>query len=265
MWPTTGARTIGAFSSSVPLKAFAWKAAGPESAGVIFDRCALIRSSDARCSFHDPGTIASVRDEDGRLARGRRTRRRLLERAAAVASERGLDALSLAQLAADLGLSKSGVAALYGSKEALQLATIQHARQVFIKEVVAPAWGRPAGAERLVALLRSWLEYIRAGVFPGGCFIQRCVAEQAGRQGALQDSVAEARREWLNILAAEVRVACASRATPGVEAQQVAFELDALLAAGSLGHILGDPHALRQAETACLQRVYAVSESASDG
>ena len=53
---------------------------------------------------------------DGRVQRGNETRRAVLGRAVEVASVEGLEALSIGRLATDLGLSKSGVFATFGSK-----------------------------------------------------------------------------------------------------------------------------------------------------
>jgi AcrR family transcriptional regulator len=197
--------------------------------------------------------------EDRRRARGRRTRQRILDRAAAAASQRGLDGLSIGHLAVEVGLSKSGVASLYASKEQLQLATVAHARTIFVREVVAPVWDEEPGVPRLQALIDSWLRYVRGDVFPGGCFLQHCLAEQANRPGVVRDALAGSRRDWLGVLASEVREAqrrLELRAEE--EPDRLAFELEALLAAGNRGHVLGDPHALDWASQACADRVAAV-------
>src|SRR5687768_8745614 len=97
---------------------------------------------------------------DGRRARGDRTRRAILSRSMQLASQDGLEDLSIAQLASELGMSKSGLFAHFGSKEELQLSTIRAARRVFSDEAVTPALVAKKGIERLAALLDAWHDYI---------------------------------------------------------------------------------------------------------
>jgi AcrR family transcriptional regulator len=103
---------------------------------------------------------ASTRDEssprlDGRRVRGANTRRAILRRAMQIASVEGLDGLSLAGLAADLEMSKSGLFAHFGSKEELQLSTLRAARRVFSDQAVTPAEDVAEGIRRLEALLQT--------------------------------------------------------------------------------------------------------------
>ena len=82
---------------------------------------------------------------DGRIARGNQTRQVILRRAVEIASVEGLEGLSLGRLAGELGLSKSGVFALFGSKEELQLATVRTAIKIYIEYVVQPNRELPLG------------------------------------------------------------------------------------------------------------------------
>src|SRR3954465_15974953 len=88
---------------------------------------------------------------DRRLLRGARTRQSILLHAARVGSAEGLEAVSLQRLAGDLGISKSGLFAHFGSKEELHLATIEAAGQIFVDEVIRPALGVPRGVGRVWA------------------------------------------------------------------------------------------------------------------
>src|SRR5215216_2612306 len=108
---------------------------------------------------------------DGRRARGDSTRRAILARSMQLASAEGLEDLSIARLAGDLGMSKSGLFAHFGSKEELQLSTIRAARRVFSDEAVTPALAAKKGIERLAALLAAWHEYISSDTFAGGCLL----------------------------------------------------------------------------------------------
>src|SRR5580700_3332008 len=101
---------------------------------------------------------------------GARTRTAILRTAADLASVDGLDGLSIGRLATELAMSKSGLFAHFGSKEDLQLATIEEARQRYVREVIAPALASGSGITRLYALCESFLSYVERAVFPGGCF-----------------------------------------------------------------------------------------------
>src|SRR5439155_23213199 len=114
---------------------------------------------------------------DRRRLRGMRTRQAILVHAARVGSAEGLEAVSLQRLAGDLGISKSGLFAHFGSKEELHMATIEAAAQIFTDEVLRAALQVPRGLGRVWALCNSWLSYLERGVFPGGCFFWE-VAEE---------------------------------------------------------------------------------------
>lgn len=120
---------------------------------------------------------------DGRVERGNQTRRAVLDRTMSIASVDGLEGLSLGKIAADLGLSKSGVFALFGSKEDLQLATVRAAVDVFRNEVVQPVHREPDGLSKVWRLCERWLGYSGRRVFPGGCFFYSVSAEFDARPG----------------------------------------------------------------------------------
>jgi AcrR family transcriptional regulator len=150
---------------------------------------------------------ATTTHPDGRKARGDATRRAILGRAMQIASVEGLEGLSLGRLADDLGMSKSGLFAHFGSKEELQLATLRAARAVFGHTVVEPVLQMPEGIERLAALTLSWLDYIEAELFAGGCLFLAASSEFDDRPGPVRDTVAEIMGEWVDILADQVRIA----------------------------------------------------------
>src|SRR5579862_5615789 len=105
-----------------------------------------------------------------RRSDGERSRNAILREAAQLATVEGLAGLSIARLAEAVGMSKSGLFAHFGSKEELQLATIETASAIFAVEVVEPAHDAPAGLPRLRALADRFLAHVEGRVFPGGCF-----------------------------------------------------------------------------------------------
>src|ERR1700757_2081286 len=150
--------------------------------------------------------MATAESTDRRRIRGMRTRQAILTHAARVGSAEGLEAVSLQRLADDLGISKSGLFAHFGSKEELHLATIEAAAQTFTDEVIRPALQAPRGVGRVWALCNSWLSYVERGVFPGGCFFW-AVAEEfdSRRPGPVRDSVLEKKSYWSYSLQRAVR------------------------------------------------------------
>lgn len=198
---------------------------------------------------------------DGRVARGERTRAAVLRRAADIASVDGLDGLSIGRLAAEVSVSKAGVFAHFGSKEELQLATIRAAAARFADEVVRPALEAPDGLDRLVALIEHWIAYLRAGVFPGGCFFFSVAAEYDAKPGPVRDAIADCRREWLGVYEAVVGAAQRQgELDPAVDPAALAFELDALgMAANMHARLCDDPSVHDRARAAMLTRLRAVA------
>ena len=175
---------------------------------------------------------------DGRRVRGARTRQAILERAARLASAEGLDSVSLQRLATDLGISKSGLFAHFGSKEELQLATVEAAAQIFTRAVLIPGLQRPRGVERVQALCEAFLSYVELPVFPGGCFFQATAAEFDSKPGVVREAILEHQRYWASSLVRAVREAQeAGTIKPDVEPEQLGWELHALLAAANDTHL----------------------------
>jgi AcrR family transcriptional regulator len=185
---------------------------------------------------------APVEPTDRRLLRGLRTRQAILAHAARVGSAEGLEAVSLQRLADDLGMSKSGLFAHFGSKEELHLATVDAAAKTFTDEVIRPALATPRGAGRVWALCNSWLSYVERGVFPGGCFFW-AVAEEfdSRRPGPVRDSVLQKKDYWSYTLQRAVREAQeAGEISADVDPEQLAWELDSLLGGSNSGFKGGD-------------------------
>ncbi len=179
-------------------------------------------------------------------APGDRSRARVLEHAAALATIEGLDGVSIARIAAATGMPKSSVYVLFGSKEELQLATIEAARVSFILHVVTPAiTTTPPGRGRLQRLCDGYLDYVEQRIFPGGCFFVTASAEMGGRHGPVRDRVALYQRQWRQLLS---DTACQAHAAhelaPGADPDQLAFELGAMLAGSDIAAVLHDDNTI---------------------
>ena len=156
-----------------------------------------------------------------------------------------------------VGLPKSSVHALFGSKQELQLATINAARDSFITEVAGPALSSTGpGRERLLALCEGYLSYVERRVFPGGAFFDAS-AEVGAQAGRVHDEVARIQQQWRDLLAAEARAAADNCELPdGTDAAQLAFELGVILAGTDLVSVLHDDlHVISRARTAIRTRL----------
>lgn len=147
------------------------------------------------------------------------TRGRILDLAVQIASSEGLEALTIGRLATELGMSKSGLFGHFGSKEGLQLATIEAGAGLFGRTVIDPALEEPAGLARLRKLSFGFIDYLESSVFSGGCFWTSVAAEFDNREGPVRDSIESHVGTWLRILLDQAAAAGAE------DPRQVAFEL----------------------------------------
>ncbi len=151
----------------------------------------------------------------------------------------GIYRLSLARLAAATGMSKSGVFGLFGSKEGLQLATVDAARAIFISEVITPALERQVGRDQLLALCEGFLDYIARRQWPEGCFFASVAAEIGASDGRLRDRVAEGQKEWVGLLAYNAGRAIENDELPAAsDPDQIALELSTMLTGIDIAYLL---------------------------
>jgi AcrR family transcriptional regulator len=178
------------------------------------------------------------------------TRSAILERASDLASSGGLEGLTIGRLARELQMSKSGLFAHFGSKEGLQLATLDTAARRFVEEVVVPAQRAKDGRPRLLAYCRRYLDYLQREVFSGGCFWAAAASEFDDRPGAVRDAVQAGVRAWLGEL--ERQATIAGLETP----DQLAFEIYSLgLGANTCSRLLDDKRAFARAQRSIERRL----------
>src|SRR5262245_10287913 len=182
-------------------------------------------------------------------SKGEASRAAILHAAAKLATMKGLEGLSIGDLAAEVGMSKSGLYAHFKSKEELELATIETAADIFEREVLQPATGAHAGAERLGALADAFLSHVERRVFPGGCFFAAVASELDTRPGPARDRVVAVLDTWQSLLRQCLLDAQASgKIDPKAEIAQAVFEIQAMLLAGNFQFVLtNDPILLTRA------------------
>jgi AcrR family transcriptional regulator len=173
------------------------------------------------------GTMTERARARRRRADGERTHAAILRKATEIASVEGITGLTLGRLADALGVSKSGLYAHFGSKEQLQLETIQAAAAIVEREVVLPALAAPDGLARLEAACMAYISYVERRVFPGGCFFAGLYPEVDARSGPVRDAAAGLARAWIGWIESMAEDARRrGEVREDVDTRQLAFELD---------------------------------------
>jgi AcrR family transcriptional regulator len=186
------------------------------------------------------------------VSRGNDTRLAVLDHAFSLASQIGLDGLTIGRLAEDLELSKSGLFGHFQSKEALQVQVLRHAADKFVDAVLRPALKAPRGEARVRQLFERWLDWPRVVPQRGGCIFVAAATELDDKPGPARDLLVELQRDWLEVLANSVRTAIGvgdfrESADPEQFAQDV---YGIMLASHHASRLLQDPKAFDRARTA---------------
>ena len=134
------------------------------------------------------------------MRKGEKTRAVILDRAVRLATEIGLEGLTIGRLATELGLSKSGLFAHFRSKEALQVQVLDAAAERFVDEVIRPAVHEPRGEPRVAALFERWLAWTKSNSGRGGCLFVAAATELDDRPGAVRERLVALQRGWLEMV-----------------------------------------------------------------
>ena len=178
-------------------------------------------------------------------ADGERTRGAILRAAASLATVDGLEGLSIGNLAAAIGMSKSGLYAHFGTKQELQLATVDEAERILTDEVVRPALAAPPGLGKLAAVCEAFFSYVERRVFPGGCFFAATALEMGARPGPVKERVAAIQSDFTALLRTFAATAIEQHELPAHEDPDgLAFELHAILLGADTKFILHDDPAV---------------------
>jgi AcrR family transcriptional regulator len=188
---------------------------------------------------------------------GERSRQTILQAAARLATVDGLNGLSIGHLAEHIGMSKSGLYAHFGSKEELQLATVETAVEIFNNDVIRPAETVEDPLLHVEALCDGFLDYLGRRVFPGGCFFAAAASEFDTHPGPVKESIAAVHNGWLAMLEELFQTAQRSgRLNPAESPAQLAFETDAYLLMANMVFVLhNDESALDRARDAIKARI----------
>lgn len=194
---------------------------------------------------------------DGRRQRGDRARLRIVSHALAISSTEGLEGLSIGRVAKEAGVGKSNIQILFGDKEALQLATLEMAIELYQREVVAPAMEQPSALQRLLSLVEYWFLFVERRTLPGGCFINAVSNEYRARPGLIRDRINDYRRATRDRFRHLIQQAIDSgELQPGVESSQLVFNLCAFQAIANVSALMNDNEEFELARRTSLDLIY---------
>lgn len=197
-------------------------------------------------------------------ADGERTRGAILRAAASLATVDGLEGLSIGNLAAAIGMSKSGLYAHFGSKQELQLATVEEAGRIFAEEVVQPALAASPGLAQLTEVCEAFFVHLERRTFPGGCFMASAALEMGTRPGPVKELVAAFQTRFVAVIRGFAAVAVEQGELPlSEDPDRLAFELNGIILAADTNFVLHDnPAVLDLARQVVRQRLTPASAPA---
>lgn len=188
---------------------------------------------------------------------GERTREAIVREAVSLATLDGLEGLSIGNLASALEMSKSGIYAHFGSKQDLQLATVNEAERIFEAEVIEQAFAAAPGLAQLVALCDAYFDHLVRRTFPGGCFFAGAALEMGTRPGPVKEQIAAFQVRFTGLIHQFIVTALEHRELPADEdADALTFELNGIILAANTNFVLRqDPATLDMARKVVRRRL----------
>ena len=186
-----------------------------------------LTSKTSRASSAFTGSVAS----GAAMHKGQQTKAAIVDAALGLATQIGLEGLSIGALAEVMRMSKSGVFAHFGSREELQISVIREYFSRFELEVFYPALGAERGLPRLQQLFENWMRRTSVEIDSGCLFISGAV-EFDDRPGPVRDALAGSVKTWLlAIFRALVQAQEAGHLQRDADPHQMAFEIHGLILA----------------------------------
>ncbi len=188
---------------------------------------------------------------EGRVSqKGQQTKAAIVDVALRLATQVGLEGLSIGALAELMQMSKSGVFAHFGSREELQISVVHEYFRQFEQEVFYPALSQPRGLPRLEALFANWMTRVAVEIQSGCIFISGAV-EFDDRPGVVRDALSTSVKTWLSAMHRVVMQAQEEgHLSAQADAQQMSFEIHGLiLALHYEARFLNNPGSMARANT----------------
>jgi AcrR family transcriptional regulator len=196
-------------------------------------------------------------DQRKQRADGKHTREAIVREAVSLATLDGLEGLSIGNLASALDMSKSGIYAHFGSKQDLQLATVDEAERIFQAEVIEPALAATPGLGQLIALCDAFFDHLERRTVPGGCFFASAVLEMGARPGPVKEQLAKFQSGLSALIHQFIVTALEQHELPADEdPYALTFELNGIILAANANFVLrGDSSALDMARNVVRRRL----------
>ena len=177
-------------------------------------------------------TVPAGTTREGRaMHKGQQTKTAIIDVALSLATQMGLEGLTIGAVAEMAGMSKSGVFAHFGSREELQISVIREYHHRFEQEVFYPVLLQARGLPRLRALFANWMQRTSAEI-DSGCLYISGAAEFDDRPGPVRDALASSVQTWMDALHRAVRMSVEQGDLDGqTDAAQMAFEIHGLILA----------------------------------
>ncbi len=164
------------------------------------------------------------------MNKSQETKKIILNNALKIASQSGFSAISIGKLAAETGMSKSGLFSHFGSKENLLLSIIEEAKQIFLKNVIIPAQKIENGINRLYAFFENWINYLQNEEIVGGCLFYKTTVEVSLENGILKEKLREIMNNWIKFLKNEVKTAIDKKQIQKqIEPEKFVFEIISMI------------------------------------
>ena len=165
------------------------------------------------------------------MQKGQQTKAAIVDAALRLATQIGLEGLSIGTLAEVMHMSKSGVFAHFGSREELQISVIREYFTRFEEEVFYPALKESKGLPRVRALFANWMKRV-AVELQSGCIFISGAAEFDDRPGPVRDALASSVQTWLAAMHRAVVLAKeAGHLRADADERQIVFEIHGLILA----------------------------------
>jgi AcrR family transcriptional regulator len=188
------------------------------------------------------------------MTKGEETKQAILETGLDMASQLGLENVTIGALAKTTNMSKSGLFAHFESKENLQIDILKYAARSFSENVVIPALVIEAGVPRIKALVNNWISW--SSKLTGGCIFVSASSEFADRPGKVRDSLLRQQEDWIESLQRMAQSAIAvGDFREDTDCEQFAFDLYSLLLGFHLYDKLLNNAETRQRQEAALERL----------
>jgi AcrR family transcriptional regulator len=163
--------------------------------------------------------------------KGQQTKAAIVDAALGLATQIGLEGLSIGALAEVMRMSKSGVFAHFGSRDELQMSVIREYHTRFEHEVFFPALNAPRGLPRVRQLFDNWMQRTSVEIDSGCIYISGAV-EFDDRPGPVRDALASSVQVWLDAVRRAIEQAVEQgHLRQDTDAAQMGFEIHALILA----------------------------------